>query len=77
VPLPKLPEASSARLAELLAINPTGFATTKLAVRQAAAEALRQNQSEDLDTFIRACQQEQVQASLGFYLASLSQKASK
>lgn len=72
VPMQELPAASMARLNELVAVNPTGFATTKLQVRHYAAEALRKHQSEDLDTFIRSVQKEEVQATLGAYLAALS-----
>ena len=53
VPLHQLPAATAAALEGLVAMNETGRASVKLQLREAAAEALRANQSEDLDVFIR------------------------
>ena len=53
VPLHQLPAATGAALEELVAMHEAGRASVKLQLREAAAEALRANQSEDLDVFIR------------------------
>jgi len=53
VPLHQLPAATAAALEELVAMDESGRASVKLQLREAAAEALRANQSEDLDVFIR------------------------
>lgn len=53
VPLHQLPAATAAALEQLVSMHGTGRASVKLQLREAAAEALRANQSEDLDVFIR------------------------
>ena len=53
VPLHQLPAATGAALEELVAMHEASRASVKLQLREAAAEALRANQSEDLDVFIR------------------------
>tara|TARA_B110001452_G_scaffold111518_1_gene92439 strand:- start:1566 stop:2429 length:864 start_codon:yes stop_codon:yes gene_type:complete len=74
VPLHKLPGASADALEGLLAINPNARSAVKRQLRSAAADALRANQSEDLDDFIQVVQQPEVQVMLGEYIESLGKK---
>jgi len=74
VPLHQLPAATSAALEQLVATHESGRAAVKLQLRSAAAEALRANQSEDLDLFIRSVEQPRVQEQLGRYIEELGQK---
>jgi 3,2-trans-enoyl-CoA isomerase len=75
--LAELNNVASSRLAELLAVNERGRVSIKKQLRDPAAEALRERQSEDLDWFIHVVQQEEVQASLGAYIESLKKKGDK
>mmetsp|Transcript_272 Transcript_272/g.714 ORF Transcript_272/g.714 Transcript_272/m.714 type:complete len:97 (-) Transcript_272:36-326(-) len=72
--LADLNNVASSRLDELLAVNESGRVSIKRQLRQAAAEALRERQDEDLDDFIHVMQKEHVQVSLGAYLESLKKK---
>jgi len=74
VSLADLNNVASSRLAELLAVNERGRVSIKKQLREPAAEALRERQSEDLDWFIHVVQQEDVQAALGAYIESLRKK---
>ena len=61
VPLHQLSDAAQAKLEELLRVPDAARRKLKIQLRQDAAEALREAQSEDLDAFVSFTAQPEVQ----------------
>lgn len=74
VPLAALTDESNARLSALLAVPDHARSLAKAQLRQGAADALREAQSEDLDDLLKLVTQPHVQTSVRLYLESLSSK---
>lgn len=71
VPLHQLSDAAQAKLEELLRVPDAARRKLKIQLRQDAAEALREAQSEDLDAFVSFTAQPEVQRTVASYVESL------
>lgn len=76
-PLDRLDDEAHALLDELLAVPDNARGAVKLQLREEAAEALREAQSEDLDAFVTMIEEPAVQEALRGHIASLGKKKKK
>jgi len=74
VPAEEVEAAALARLGKLMEVPSTARATAKQMLRRDAAEALRENVSEDLDEVMRVVTSDETQQNIRAYLASLKKE---